>query len=124
MITVRIPTDKNFNYNECKKLFNKYKKLIRDDTKFDEILKNSFFYSFYDENTFIGCIYYYYRNEKLFFNGYANRHLHKQVIDCIKMTFDWFNCDIYAESIQKPAIYSLLRCGFKKHKGNIYIKEK
>lgn len=124
MIIVRIPTDKNFNYKECKKLFFKCNRFIKDGSRFRDIVENTFFYSFFNDDEFIGCIYFYYRDDKLFVNAFAHRGRHKLNLECLKMTFDWFNCDIYAESVQKPAILCLYRCGFKKIGENLYIKEK
>ena len=114
MITVRIPTDKNFNFKECKKLFNNYKKFINDKNKFRNIVDNTFFYSFFYNEKHIGCTYFYMRDNKLFVNGFANRHLHTLVIDCLKQSLKWFNCNIYAETEQKTAKLCLLRAGFKK----------
>lgn len=121
MITVRIPFDKDFEYGKCKSLYKRYKRLIEDDQPFKSIVENTFFYSFYLDNVFIGCIYCFYRGDDLFLNAFATRHHHEANIEAMKMVLSWFNCDIYAESIRKPAIYCLLELGFKKQKGNIYI---
>lgn len=125
MITVRIPTDKNFNYKECKKLFREYKHLINDNQCFRDIVNHTFFYSFFDENNnHIGCIYYYVRDDKLFVNAFAYRHTHKINLECLKKSFEWFNCDIYAETQHKTAILCLYRCGFKKVSNNLYKYER
>lgn len=124
MIKVLIPSDKNFNFKQCKKLFNKYKKLIGDNQKFRNIVENTFFYSFWENEKHIGCIYYYMRNDKLFVNAFANRHTHETNIKCLKKSFEWFNCDIYAETKHKTAIYCLYKCGFKKVSENIYKLER
>lgn len=124
MIKVYIPSDYEFNYKQCKKLFKKYKNLIGDNQEFRDIVKNTFFYSFFDDDTYIGCIYYYYQKNKLFVNAYANRHLHKQTIECFKMSLDWFNCDIYARTQHKTAILCLLKSGFKKISDNLYKYER
>lgn len=124
MIKVLIPSDKNFNFKQCKKLFNKYKKLIGDNQKFRNIVENTFFYSFLENEKHIGCIYYYMRKDKLFVNAFANRHTHETNIKCLKKSFEWFNCDIYAETKHKTAIYCLYKCGFKKVSENIYKLER
>ena len=124
MITVRIPTDKNFNYKECKKLYRKYAKLINDNQCFRDIVNNTFFYSFFDDNRHIGCIYYYMRDDKLFVNAFAYRGTHKLNLECLKKSFDWFNCDIYAETQHKTASLCLFRCGFKKVGNNLYKYER
>lgn len=121
MITVRIPFDDDFNYEECEKLYKKTQRLIGDDVPFCDVVKDTFFYSFYDDAEFLGCIYCFIRDDELFLNGFGTRGHHDKNIECMKMTVSWFNCDIYAESIRKPAILCLLKTGFKKLKDNIYI---
>lgn len=123
MISVRIPTDNNFNYSECKRLYEKYQMDIRDPSEFSDVVLNTFFYSFFDDDKFIGCIYYYHKQGKLFVNAVAERHTHLINLECLKMTFKWFNCDIYAETRHKTAILCLYRLGFKKIGQKLYIKE-
>lgn len=123
MIIVRTPHDDLFNYSECEEMYNKNKELIGDDD-FKDIVKRTFFYSFYEWNThkFIGCIYYYYRNDgRLFFNGFAGRKHHLLNLECVKKTLNWFDCDIYAETKHKTAKLCLLKCGFEKFENDIYI---
>lgn len=124
MIRVLIPKDKNFNFKQCKKLYKEHKKLIGDNQKFRDIVENTYFYSFFDDNKHLGCIYYYLKNNKLFVNAFAYRHTHELNLKCLKKTFDWFNCDIYAQTTHKTAILCLYKCGFRKVKDNLYIKEK
>jgi len=40
---VLIPTDINFNYEQCKKLFEENQTLLEDYEKFDDIIRNTFF---------------------------------------------------------------------------------
>lgn len=124
MIRVLIPKDKNFNFKQCKKLYKEHKKLIGDNQKFRDIVENTYFYSFFDDNKHLGCIYYYLKNNKLFVNAFAHRHTHELNLECLKKTFNWFNCDIYAQTTHKTAILCLYKCGFRKVKDNLYIKEK
>lgn len=120
-IEVRIPFDKDFEYKKCEDLYKKSQEKIGDDQKFEAIIKNTYFYAFYLDKIFIGCIYCFYRDDKLFINAFSTRHHHKENIECVKKILTWFNCDIYAESVQKSAILCLLRAGFKKFKENIYV---
>lgn len=124
MIKVYIPSDFDFNYKQCKKLYKKYQKQIGDDVDFRDVVKNTFFYSFFDDEKHIGCIYYYEKDGKLFVNAFANRYTHEINITCLKMTFDWFNCDIYAKTAHKTAIFCLYKCGFKKIGDNLYKYER
>ena len=120
-ITVKIPLDIEFEYEKCKRLYNRYQKLIGDDQPFDKVVKNTYFYSFYVDNVLIGGIYCFYRGNRLYLNGFATRHHHNENVECVKMVLSWFECDMYAESVRKPAILCLLKAGFKKYKNNIYI---
>ncbi len=124
MIRVFIPNDYGFNYKQCKKLYKKYRHLINDNQEFRDIVKNTFFYSFFDDDKFVGCLYFYEKNNKLYVNGFSHRHMHKQNLECLKMSLNWFNCDIFAETPHKTAVLCLLRCGFKKSSDNLYKYER
>lgn len=124
MIKVYIPGDSEFNYEECENLYNQHQEKIGDNQNFRELVRNTLFYSFYDDEKFLGCIYYYLKNGRVYVNAYAGRHTHLQNIECLKMSLGWFTTDIYAYSIQKPAIYCLLKCGFKKVSENTYKYER
>jgi len=127
---IRIPADDEFDFYACKKLYKKYQKEIDDNVPFNNIIKNTFFYSFYDDKVLVGCVYLYYQkiNNKarkspygLFLNGFAKRKYHRFNTKVLNKIFSWFNCNIYAKSVQKPAIYLLLKCGFKKISDDLYI---
>lgn len=124
MIRVVIPLDKNFDYKACEKMFKKCQKWIGDYEKFEDIVNGTFFYSFYKDDELLGCIYCFFREDKLFLNGFAGRHHHKENMECMRMVLSWFNCDIYAESIRKTAIFCLYELGFKKVSRNIYKYER
>ncbi len=121
MIIVKIPSDSDFNYKQCKKLFKKYRNKINDNNEFKNIVKNTFFYSFFDDDNFLGCIYYYEKDDKMYVNAYAGRHHHIQNITCLKLSLEWFNCDIYAETTHKTAIFCLYKCGFKRINEDLFI---
>lgn len=119
-IKIYIPTNSNFNYSECKKLFEDNQHLIEDFSSFDEVINQTFFYSFIVDNQFIGCIYYYEIDNKLYVNAVAYRKTHLINIECFKKSLTWWNCDIYARTHHKTAIYTILKCGFKKIGKNLY----
>jgi len=121
---ILIPKNSNFNYSECQQMYKENQKAIGDNQSFDSLIENTFFYSFFVENKHIGCIYYYERNNKLFVNAFANRHTHLINIYCLKESLSWWNCDIYAKTSHKQAIYTILKCGFKKISKNIYKYER
>jgi len=124
MIQVTIPKDKYFNYRECRELYKKLKGKIGDRRTFRELMQETFFYSFFDNQKFLGCIYFYEEDNKLYVNAFANRHTHLQNLKCFKMSLDWFNCDIYARSKHKTAILCLLKSGFKRIDNNLFIYER
>ena len=123
-ITVFIPTDSDFNYEECKRLFEENQCLIEDFSNFDEVIKQTFFYSFFINRKHIGCIYYYEIDGKLYVNAVAYRKTHLINMECFKKSLTWWNCDIYARTHHKTAIYTILKCGFKKIGENLYIYRK
>ena len=70
MISVRLPLHKGFDYEACKKLYEKLQDQINDDN-FDDVVKRTIFYSFYITSTWelIGCIYYYRKGDKSQYNA-------------------------------------------------------
>ena len=121
---VLIPTDKNFNYEQCKKLFEDNQHLIEDYEKFDDVISHTFFYSFLVHGKHIGCIYYYEIDNKLYVNAVAYRKTHLINMECFKKSLSWWNCDVYARTHHKTAIYTILKCGFKKVANNLYKYER
>lgn len=122
MINVRTPQDSLFNYAECEELYNSCRKELKD-VEFDEVLNNSMFYSFYIALTgeLIGCIYFYKKKKKLFVNAFARRGHHRLNLECFKKTLEWFTCNIYAEATEKTSRMCVLRCGFERIKGNLFV---
>jgi len=121
MIKVLIPTDDEFNYNECKNLYGFNKSLINDDASFDEIIQNTLFYSFYDDNILSLCVYFFFLKNKMWVNGYGIRKHHLYNKKCFQTALKWFSCDIWANTPHRPVKFALLRCGFKKYKDDIYV---
>ena len=124
MIQILIPSDKEFNYQECKKLFEDNQNLLEDFYSFDEVITNTFFYSFRKNGTHLGCIYYYEIDNNLYVNAVAYRKTHLLNMECFKKSLSWWNCDIYARTHHKTAIYTILKCGFKKVKTGLYKYER
>jgi len=121
MISVRTPYSNNFDYYECKKMYEENQELVEDDATFDEVINNTLFFAFYDNDKLSLCIYFYPIKGKLWVNGYGVRKKHLFNKICFKTALTWFNCDIWAKSVQNPAIYGLLVSGFKNFKDNIYV---
>ena len=122
MISVRQPLYKGFDSNACETLYNKLKNQIGDDD-FNDVIKRTRFYSFYITSTWelIGCIYYYYKNNRLYVNAFAERNHHLLNLECFKESLKWFKEDVYAETTHKTATLCLLKCGFKKINKNTFV---
>ena len=122
IITIATPNDIYFDYHKCKDMYNKYRHLVQDGN-FDDVIKRTFFFSFTNslDNTLIGCIYYFYKNDKLFVNAFADRKHHLLNLDCFKKSLQWFDCDIYAEGLHKTSRLCLLKSGFKRRKGRFNV---
>lgn len=114
----------DFNYKQAKEMYEKYVDLVEDNKDFDKVLKNTHFYSFFVDGKFIGCIYFYLIDGKVYVNAFADRKTHLINIECFKKALSFYNCDIYARSKQKTAIYCILKCGFKKIGNNLYKYER
>ncbi len=121
---VLIPNSPNFNYSECKKLFYDNQALLEDFEDFDDVIRNTFFYSFVSDGKHYGCIYYYEIDGKLYVNAVAYRKTHLINMECFRKSLTWWNCDIYARTHHKTAIYTILKCGFKKVDKHLYKYER
>ena len=118
---VLTPLDNDFEFERCKRMYEYYNSRVQDDASFEEIVQNTFFYSFYDENEITLCIYFYEIDGKLWVNGYGIRNRHLFNKRCFEKALSWFNCDIWANTKYKDVIWALLRCGFIKFDKNIYV---
>lgn len=118
------PNDPLFNYNECEKLYNSLKEDIGEVLSFDDLLIGIDFYSFYENDKFLGCIYYYPIGKALFVNAFANRHHHKLNLECFKKSLSFYPCNIFARSNKKTSILCLLKSGFKRIGKNLYKLER
>ena len=96
MIRVLIPSDCNFDYIACKKMYEDNIELLSEKSSFDEVLENTFFYSFYDDDKLCLCIYFFVIEDKLWVNAFGIRKKHLFNKECFKIAQNWFNCDIWA----------------------------
>ncbi|MEI7474689.1 MAG: hypothetical protein WCK67_07905 [bacterium] len=119
------PDSELFDYKTVKRLFDDNKNNLKAKYSFDFIIKNSHFFSVYEKTKLIGCIYLFKEENKLFITAFAGRKTHLENIKALNIIINQFyNCDIYAETEHKTAIYCILKAGFKKVNNNLYIKEK
>lgn len=118
---VLIPADEEFDFYACRKLYKKNQRLVGDNASFNQIIKNTFFYAFYDDKVLVGCIYVYKKKEKLYLNGFAQRGFHLFNIEAVKKVLKWFRSDIYAEARHKTSRLLLLRCGFCRESENLFV---
>ncbi len=121
MIKVYSSTDERFNYKECEDLYNYWRKELAGTWTFKETINNSLFFSFYDDEKFLGCIFYYIEDCKLFVGVYATRGHLRQNRECFKATLNLFNCAIYAHSVERTAIQGMYALGFEKIKDDLYV---
>ena len=126
VINVWIPGQKEFEcYKaECKDLYENLQNKICDTNSFDFICSNTFFYLFEKSGILIGGIYYFINeNGKLYLNGFAKRKMHNLCLECLKMSLNWFKGRVYAEAQNRASALCLLRCGFKRKNGNLFVFE-
>ena len=125
MINVWIPYQAGFERfrTECKELYLSSKSKIKDDSSFEFVLNNTFFYLFEKDGILIGGIYYFKGiDSKLYLNGFAKRKMHELCLNCLKMSLNWFRGRVYAEAQNRASALCLLRCGFKREKGKLFVK--
>lgn len=123
MIRVLIPTNEEFcKYEaELRKLYEENQEKICDTNSFDFIRDNTLFYMFLNDDDLIGAIYYFMDNGKLFFNGFAFRKKGLLTRECLRNSLSWYNCDVYAEAQNRASAFSLLRCGFERVEGKLFV---
>ena len=112
-MSILTPKNEKFDYKICEKLYNKISKFMGNECKFNDLIENTHFYSFYDSDKFAGCIYIVYEDEKLFLNGFSIRKNHKFNIAAVKKVLTFYNCDIYSKTKNKTAQFLLKKCGFE-----------
>ena len=124
-INVWIPTQKEFNnYRaECQKLYESVQDKICDPNDFEFICNNTFFYLFEKEGNLIGALYYFVDDGKLFVNGFAKRKMHNLCLECFRKSLTWFKGNVYAEAQNRASALCLLRCGFHRKNGNLFVIE-
>ena len=126
MIRVLIPSQAEFHIYETplRELYEKSQDKICDSNTFEFIRDNTFFYMFLDNDDLIGGIYYFIDNERLYLNGFAFPKKFLLNLECVKMSLNWFCCDIYAEAQNRASALCLLRCGFKRVEEKLFIFKK
>ena len=110
--------------DECKLLYEKVQDKICDPNSFEFIINNTLFYLFEDNKKLIGGIYYFKDKQgRLFLNGFANRKMHQKCLECLQMSLNWFKGNIYAEAQNRASALCLLKSGFKRKCGNLFVFE-
>ena len=125
MITVLIPTDSEFEKHKAqiKEVYEKCQEKICDFNSFEFVIKNTLFYSFFLDGDFIGAIYYFKENDKLFLNAFALPKNHLANLECLQLSTTWFKKPIYAEAQNRASALCLLRSGFKRVKEKLFCYE-
>ena len=125
MIYCYTPFDKDFPYEDCKKMYEENKTLLEDNNTFNGVLKNTLFFAFMDKQKLIGCIYYYMLQDGLWYvNAFAGRKTHLTNLTCLKWSLNCFK-EVYAKTKHKTALLCLKKLGFKHVENDLYkyIKE-
>ena len=122
MIEVFIPQNPEFQKydSQAKELYEKNQQKINDPNSYEFVRDNTLFYIFVQNGTFIGAIYYFMEDDKLYLNGYALPKNHYANMQCLRLSITWFKPPIYAEAQNRASALCLLRCGFKRFQGNCY----
>ena len=125
MITVLIPTDSEFEKHKAqiKEVYEKYQEKICDPNSFEFVIHYTLFFSFFLDGVFIGAIYYFKENDKLFLNAFALPKNHRANLECLQLSTTWFKKPIYAEAQNRASALCLLRCGFKRVEGKLFCYE-
>lgn len=126
MIKVIIPTYPEFKFfeNQIKEMYESCQDKICDPNTFEFVRDNTMFFAFVKNKSLIGGIYYFLDSDKLFMNGFAGKKHHLDNLECVKMSLDWFKTDIYAEAKNRASALCLLKCGFKRVEGNLFVFRK
>ena len=122
MIEVLTPLNPEFQLYDpqAKELYEKTQEKIKDPNSYEFVRDNTLFYIFVQDGSFIGAIYYFMDDGKLFLNGFAKPKNHIANLLCLRKSTTWFVPPIYAEAQNRASALCLLRCGFKRVKGNHY----
>lgn len=122
MIEVLTPLNPEFQRFEtqARELYEKYQEKICDPNPFSFIKNKTLFYLFILDGAVLGAIYFFMDNGKLFLNGFSSPKKHLSNLTCLKKSTTWFTCPIYAEAQNRASALCLLRCGFKRVKGNLF----
>ena len=125
MITVLIPTDSEFEKHKAqiKEVYEKCQEKICDPNSFEFVIHYTLFFSFFLDGVFIGAIYYFKENDKLFLNAFALPKNHRANLECLQLSTTWFKKPIYAEAQNRASALCLLRCGFKRVEGKLFCYE-
>lgn len=106
--------DSDFNFFECRNLYNINSEYMNNNCSFEDIVYNSHFYSFYEGKKLLGCIYIDKEEDgKLFLNGFSIRKNHKKNIEAINRVVKFYNCAIFAKTKNRTAEFLLKKCGFE-----------
>lgn len=123
MIKAFIPANPEFKIykKELKAMYEQVQDKICDSNTFDFITRNTLFYFFIKNGLLIGAVYCFTDNGMLFLNAYGGRKHFDDNVECLKMSLEWFSCDIYAEAQNRASALCLLRAGFKRKKNNLFV---
>ena len=123
MLEVIIPANPDFQKyeNQIRVLYEQSQEKICDSNPFNFVRDNTLFYLFVLDGVVLGAIYYFKYKNKLYLNGFSRRKSFLENIYCLYLSTTWFTCDIYAEAQNRASALCLLRCGFKRVNGKLFM---
>lgn len=123
VIEVLIPLNPEFQKYDAqvKELYEKNQQKICDPNSYEFVRDNTLFYIFLKDRVFLGAIYYFMDNDKLFLNGFSSPKNHSTNLYCLLISMSWFKKPIFAEAQNRASALCLLRCGFKRINGNLFV---
>jgi len=118
------PLNKDFDYETNKQLFDKANNTIGEKCTFDEVISKYQFFSYYKQDEYLGFIYFFYEDGKLFICSASVPKRYQDTYKCLLESLTYYSCDIYANTSQRHVKLILLRAGFKKINDNLFIYER
>lgn len=103
-------------------LFQYYQSDLEDTAGFEYVRDHSLFFNVYrqTDGLFVGCVFAFYEEGRVYVGGYALRHCHKECVLALKRISSLFTC-LYAKTRHRTAEFCLRRAGFKRQKGEKYV---
>lgn len=106
----------------ARSLFQYYQSDLDDTAGFDYVRDHSLFFNVYRQTDggFVGCVFAFCEQGRVYVGGYALRHRHKECVLALRRISSLFTC-VYAKTRHRTAEFCLRRAGFKRQKGEKHV---